>query len=169
MKKSPIVWSCMTKRTPSNTVSNTQKAFQNAAAGVIQPPKHIKLREGDFPFWESIVCARARDTWNNSDLENAANLARCKADIERLQEEITAEGDVIENAKGTQIMNPKHALLEQLSRRAMAISRMLHVHAEATVGKSEKAAPALNAQNAAHAAMNGIMDDDLIAMPNRAH
>jgi len=156
----------MIKKNPSNTVESTIKAFANAIDDVIQPPAHINLRDDDYPFWNSIVRARARDTWNNSDLENAANLARCKADIERLQIEVTKEGDVLVNAKGTQIVNPKHSLLETLSRRAMAISRMLHVHAEATVGKSEDAVKALKGEKKASEVINGIGDDDLIAMPN---
>lgn len=80
--------------------------------------------------------ARAYDSWNAADLETAANLARCKSDIERLQREVDAEGDVIENARGTMVMNPKHTLLETLSRRSVALSRMLQVHAEATQGRS---------------------------------
>jgi len=133
--------------------------MQNASLGMIKPPAHIKLRDGDIDFWNSVVSARARDTWNNADLENAANLARCKADIERLQSEITKEGDIIANDRGTQIINPKHTLLETLSRRAVALSRMLHVHAEATVGKSEDAAKSLQSQNDA---INNRIDDELI-------
>lgn len=108
----------------------------SGASTRILPPAHVTLRDGDLPFWESVVRARSADSWNASDLENAANLARCKADIERLQSEINAEGDIVTNERGTPILNPKHSLLETLSRRAVALSRMLHVHAEATVGES---------------------------------
>ena len=103
---------------------------------VPEPPDHVNLREGDRPFWDSIVRARDYESWTSADLEQAANLARCKADIERLQVEITDEGDTIINARGTPIVNPKHTLLETLSRRGVALSRVLHVHAEATVGES---------------------------------
>lgn len=146
------------KRQRSDSTTAAVKAAQNAAAGTIEPPAHVTLRDGDLPFWESVVCARARDSWNSSDLENAANLARCKADIERLQAEITAEGDVIVNDRGTQIVNPKHALLETLSRRCLALSRMLHVHAEATVGESRDQVKALEAEKTAQ----GIGVDSLI-------
>ena len=105
-------------------------------AKVPEPPDHVNLREGDRPFWDSIVRARDYESWTAADLEQAANLARCKADIERLQVEIDIEGDVLENKRGTPVVNPKHTLLETLSRRSVALSRMLHVHAEATVGES---------------------------------
>ncbi len=123
----------------------------------VEPPAHITLRDGDKPFWDAIVSARATSTWNTSDLEQAANLARCKADIERLQKELTEQGDIIENDRGTQVINPRHTLLEVLSRRSVALSRMLHVHAEATVGRSEqqakRAAPEQEAKAAARSAL----------------
>ncbi len=139
------------KRTRSDSAAAAIAAAQ-AAGKPIDPPAHVKLREGDRPFWDSLVSARARDTWNNADLENCANLARCKADIERLQDEIASEGDIIVNDRGTQIINPKHTLLETLSRRAVALSRMLHVHAEATVGESRDAGKALSTEKAAKSA-----------------
>ena len=149
------------KRGRSDTASAGVTAAQNAALEPLEPPAHVKLRDGDLPFWNSIVRARARDTWNDVDLENAANLCRCKADIERLSEEIKIEGDIIENERGTKVINQKHTLLEILSRRAVALSRMLHVHAEATVGKSEDASKTLKTQNKAKDA-NDQVEDELI-------
>lgn len=143
------------RRPRSDSVTAAIAAAQAPIA--IDPPAHVTLREGDMPFWQSIVRARAATTWNLADLEQAANLARCKADIERLQEEITAEGDILTNDRGTQIINPRHTLLEVLSRRSVALSRMLHVHAEATCGKSEqqakRAKPEQDAQAAARSAL----------------
>jgi hypothetical protein len=99
-------------------------------------------------------------------LEIAGNLARAKADVERIQSEIDAEGDVIENQRGTPVLNPKHALLEVLSRRAVALSRMLHVHAEATNGNSRdqkgKLAAQKKAEQAAEAAQSVSGRKDLI-------
>ncbi|MFT0532258.1 TerS protein [Castellaniella hirudinis] len=149
------------KRIRSDSVTAAVKAAQAAAAGPIVPPDHIALRDGDQPFWDSIVRARARDTWNGADLENAANLARTKADIERIQKEIGIDGDIVKNERGTPIINPKHTLLETLTRRAMALSRMLHVHAEATVGKSEDAVKALKNESEAKNASDSA-DADLI-------
>jgi hypothetical protein len=119
-----------------NRIDSNAAQARMVQARVPEPPDHVNLREGDRPFWDSIVRARDYESWNAADLEQAANLARCKADIERVQMEINAEGDTIINARGTPILNPKHTLLETLSRRSVALSRMLHVHAEATVGES---------------------------------
>lgn len=146
-----------------DTVAGAVGAMENALAGPLEPPAHVRLRDGDRPFWDSIVSARARDRWDMADLEIAANLARCKADIERLQAEIDQEGDTIINARGTPIMNPKHSLLETLSRRAVALSRMLHVHAEAKQGPSKNQGKALAAEK--EAAETVARKGRLIAMP----
>lgn len=95
------------------------------------------------------------------DLAHAANLARAQADIERLSKEVLDEGDIIENARGTPIVNPKHSLLETLSRRAVALARMIHVHANATVGASEEQPPKLREEKLARDAF-GTEDDGLI-------
>ena len=143
------------RRVRSDSITAAVAAAQVQLA--IDPPAHVSLRDGDRPFWDSIVRARATSTWNASDLEQAANLARCKADIERLQKELTEQGDIIENDRGTQVINPRHSLLEVLSRRSVALSRMLHVHAEATVGRSEhqakRAAPEQDAKEAARSSL----------------
>lgn len=147
------------KRQRSDSITAAVRAAANAAAAPIQPPAHVNLREGDQPFWESIVSARARDAWTAADLELAAGLARCKADIERIQREIDAEGDILENAKGTPVVNPRHTLLETMSRRAVAVSRMLHVHAEATQGESADQGKRLSTEKAAKSVTK---EDDLI-------
>ena len=134
------------KRHRTDTVKGAVTAMQNALQGPIDPPAHITLREQDHAFWVAIVQARARDTWTDSDLVMAAQLARAQADIERLQAEVDSEGDVIGDK-----LNPKHRLIETLSRRAVSLARVIHVHAEATVGKSEDAAKALAAEKSARA------------------
>jgi hypothetical protein len=158
----------MTKRSPSNTAHQAGTIMRSVAAGDIEPPAHVNLRECDWPFWYSSVRARAKETWNQSDLEQAANLARCKADIERLQAEIDAEGDVLENKRGTPIVNPRHTLLETLSRRSVALSRMLHVHAEATQGRARDTGERTKAEKAASenlAGMDQSRFESLIAPP----
>lgn len=126
------------RRKRSDSAAAAVAATQAAALGPLEPPAHVALRPGDRPFWDAIVQARARDTWTGVDLVAAGNLARCQADIERLQRDVDEEGDVIGDA-----INPKAKLIETLSRRSVALMRALHVHAEATVGRSADASKAL--------------------------
>jgi hypothetical protein len=99
----------------------------NAAKGDLQPPEHVKLREGDAPFWTGVVRARARDEWSEADLVVAAQLARCQADIEKEQVELDTEGTVVKNDRGTLVANPRVSVLEQLARREMALMRTLRM------------------------------------------
>lgn len=141
------------------------QAFANAAAGPIDPPAHLRLRDADRPFWVAIVGARARDKWDDVDLAHAANLARTQATIEELQQVLEAEGHVITNNKGTPIANPVHSVLETLSRRAVALSRMLHVHPEAKVGESREQGKKLGKQREAERSLEaGQVDGDDVSL-----
>ena len=129
-----------------------------------EPPPWIYMPEEAKPVWESIVRARDYNSWTNIDLEHAANLACCLADLERLRREVRAEGDTVENMRGTMVVNPKHTLMETLSRRSVALSRMLHVHAEATSGESRHQKQRNQQQQEVTEAVSGN-DDGLIAKP----
>ena len=149
-------------RNDHNSLSGQLEAFGNAMAR-IEPPAHITLRDCDWPFWYGIVSTRAANSWNDSDLAKAANLARCQADIERLIAEVQIEGDIIVNDRGTPIVNPKHNLIETMSRREVAISRAIHVHAEATVGRSRDSGNRAKAQKEARGILEGSYGDPFLA------
>jgi len=154
----------MAKRQRVDTIAGEKTSFQGAAKA-IDPPEWVLVPEPAMKFWYSITKARAAERWNDADLENAAELARTKARIEKLNIEIESEGDVIKNDRGTPIVNPKHNLLETLTRRMVALSRMLQVHAEATQGKSRDQVKPNKAKDKAQTTVQSVSDDDLIAKP----
>ncbi len=154
----------MAKRQRTDTVAGALNSMAGAASE-IAPPEWVNVPEPAMKFWRSITRARSADRWNDVDLENAAELARTKASIERLNHELAAEGDIITNDRGTPIVNPKHSLLETLTRRMVALSRMLQVHAEATQGKSRDQVKGNKAQQKAGEVVAQATEDDLIAKP----
>jgi hypothetical protein len=85
-------------------------------------------------------------------------MARAQADIERLQREVEDEGETILAANGCPVINPKAKLIETLSKRVTALSRVLHVHALATSGRPEDAAKSAELERQARQ----DADDDLI-------
>lgn len=115
------------KRTRADSAESAVKAMVNAAKGDLQPPAHVKLRDGDEPFWAAVVRARARDEWSEADLVVAAQLARCLHDIETEQEQLDVEGTVTKNDRGTLVANPRVSVLEQFARREMALMRTLRM------------------------------------------
>lgn len=153
------------KRADSRSAEAAISAFQSAALGPIEPPATVRLRDGDRPIWDSIVLVRAREEWSEIDLHHAGNLARCLADIERISGEIGAMGDVFTNDRGTPIVNPRHALLETLSRRAVALTRLLHLHASVMVGRPADVANGRSVEREARATAATKDDDDLLASP----
>lgn len=150
----------MARRQRTDTVTGAVTAMAGAVSE-IAVPEHVSVPEDAMKFWRSITKARAADRWNDTDLEVAAELARTKANIERLNGDLVKEGDIIVNERGTPIVNPKHNLLETLTRRMVALSRMLQVHAEATQGKSRDQVKSNKAQGEAEKAAKGA-DNELI-------
>ena len=150
-----------------NRADSVHNKTQNFVEEDLAPPAHLKLRKADLPYWQAIVRARARNTWNVVDLQHAANLARCQCDIERIQKEIAKEGDTLVNDRGTKVLNPKHALLETLTRRSIALSKHIQVHAIATVGESKQSRAKNTAQKGAQDAIQKTKEsDDLLARPS---
>jgi hypothetical protein len=150
------------RRARSDSAAAAVSAMAQAAVQ-IEPPAGVRLREGDRPYWDLVVRARAPAEWSEPDLMHAANMARCLADIERISNEVAIEGDVIENARGTPVQNPKHALLEVLSRRSVALTRLLQMHAQARLGRPEDVAKGRAAVMAAREVVDEM--DDLLARP----
>lgn len=150
----------MAKKKRSDSTAATIAAFAGASE-YIQPPKPLTPEE-EF-YWHDITRARAREDWTAIDLSHAWNLAKLLAYIEQSHKEIETQGLTIVNAKGTPIDNPAISRLEKLSRLALSYSTKLHVHAEATVGKSEDSAKRATNQRNASNVLNGL--DGLIAKP----
>lgn len=134
----------------------------DAASALPAVPGYVKVRPGDVPFLEGILRARARDEWTSPDLVVAMQLARCQADIEKEHTMLESEGSVIDNVKGTPIVNPRHAVLEQLSRRELALLRALQMAGSAR-GDKRDVEQARNLQRQAEKTRELLADEFLLA------
>ncbi len=129
-----------TRRPRSDSAKAAIEATQAAAMPPLQPPAHVVLRDCDRPYWEAIMLARARGSWNFVDMAQAANMARAQADVARLQIEVDSEGDTVLAANGCPMLNPKVRLIETLSKRVVTLAAAIHVHTLATTGRPEDSA-----------------------------
>lgn len=120
-----------TRRTRSDSSKAAVQAARNVALGPLEPPSYVTLRKQDRPFWLAIVQARARHTWDESDLVTAATVVRAQADILELQAAIDAEGYIVDGK-----INPAATALDVLSKRVITLSRLLHIHAESKLGRA---------------------------------
>lgn len=137
-------------------------AMLNAAKAPHAVPAHTRLRPGDDAFWQGILLSRAHDEWTPADLVVAAQLARTQADIERQQESLDAEGTVLENARGTPVMNPRVTVLEGLARREMALMRSLRMGGK-PAGDARDTANARKVERQSRALRDELEDDPLLA------
>jgi hypothetical protein len=153
----------MPRKKRADSADAAIRAMVNAALPLPDVPGHVRLREEDRPFWVGVVRARAREEWTETDLVVAAQLARCQRDIEREQELVDSEGSVIENQRGAPVMNPRHAVLEQLARREMALMRSLRIAGVASGGDRRDLEKGRKLQRQAEAARAELSDDELLA------
>lgn len=154
------------RREGSTATGALVDAMQAAGAQPPSPPATVRMRAGDRAVFDSIVALRPAREWTQPELLLAVNLARAFADIERVSGEIEIEGDTVANARGTPTLNPKHTLLETLTRRSVALMRTLHIHAQALVGRPDEAAPKRAAALAAARVVSDAKagdEDDLLA------
>ena len=147
------------KKVQSHTIDGVLKAAQAAASPLPKLPDHVKLNKDDLPFFEAILRARARDEWDEVSVVLAAQLARCQRSIEEEAAKLEAEGSVIENQRGTPVMNPRHSVLEQLSRREMAVMRSLRLTGAVT-GDGRDLEKNRKLQRQAEGLKDELMDDE---------
>ena len=135
----------------------------DVANGPPKLPAHVTLRERDLPFWDGVVRARAYDEWIPADLVVAAQLARCQADIEVEQQYLDAEGSIVRNDRGTQIMNPRVSVLEQYARREMALRRSLRMGGVVPGDDQRSEIGRRKAQRTAERVLVELATEDLLA------
>jgi hypothetical protein len=128
-----------TKKLRSDAAASAVKAMANAAKAIPLPPSHVSLRQQDQAFWPGIYKAKSVDEWTDAHLVIGAQLARAMADLEKQQEALDTEGCVLENARGTMVMNPRVTVLEGLARREMALMRALGLTGKANVDPRDSA------------------------------
>ena len=114
------------RQTRSDSATAAVQAAQNAAQGPLNPPDHVTLPAEALPYWRALMANRARHKWNEADLATAALLAVSQMQANKLMADIE-----------------QAALVDKLGRRIALLSKLLHVHAEATQGRAREQGNAL--------------------------
>lgn len=149
-----------TRRPRADTAAAALKAMTEAALCTLRAPAHVSMTTAAEPFFSAIVLVRARDDWNDVDLTVAAQLAQCQADIAEEDSKLRTEGRVLDNKRGTPVMNPRTTVLEQLARREMALMRILRMGGKAAGDPRDMAPAAKTAANARAARRQVEQEDD---------
>ena len=114
------------RQTRSDSATAAVQAAQNAAQGPLNPPDHVTLPAEALPYWRALMANRARHKWNEADLATAALLAVSQMQANKLMADIE-----------------QATLVDKLGRRIALLSKLLHVHAEATQGRAREQGNAL--------------------------
>ena len=152
----------MAKRLRADSTASKIKAMSDAALGILRPPEHVQITSSALLYWDGIVRARARDEWSEVDLVVVAQLAQCQADIAEQDVMLRAEGSIVTNERGTQIMNPRATLMENLARREMALMRTLRLGG-AVSGDKRDDAKRRSIQRQSEELRKELEEDDLLA------
>ncbi len=150
-----------TRQARSDSASAAIQAAKNAALGDPMPPPHVIISADSMPDYIAIVRARARTEWSEYDLIVAAQLADCIAKQREQDMLIVVEGDVVENARGTMVANPRVAMLERLAGRQMAYTRLLQMggRVQGTAGDKRKKQGARTLERGARTAQKEAADE----------
>jgi len=153
----------MARKTRSDSIQAKLNAMVSVVLPEFEPPSHVRLPDEARPFWSGIMASRAREEWAKNDFVVAAQLARCQWDIERESSLLDSEGSVVENQRGTPVMNPRHSVMEQLARRELALMRALGMNAQAGSKDRSSQQAARKTQRQAEALRDELAEDDLLA------
>lgn len=134
-----------------------------AAARDLSPPKHVKLRRGDLPFWDAVVAERAKSEWTDADLVVAANLARAMADAEKIAAFPVDKGGNINVAT----LMGTIELSDKLARRIVTLRRALGLDSRARHGEQRDVNKRRDAAKSIEAGHNPMAEDGdgLLARP----
>lgn len=141
------------KRPRSDSTAAAVAAFA-ASAATVEPP--MPLSEAEMYYWNAIIRARPLDEWTAIDKMHAWNLSKTMQYIADSHADIATNGLTIVNERGTPIDNPAIRRLETLSRLSITYSVKLHIHAEATVGRSEDSAKRATKQRQAQDTLGSL-------------
>jgi len=138
---------------------NTNAGLREAASGKIpEKPDHIALRPQDAVHWFEILETRPASSWNDSDLTLAGQLARCRADIETVQASIDEEGLFSDPQK--------QAFLEKLTRRGIALARLLGANSAKSIGALDEISKRTGLSRSVMRKLEELHEkDDLFARP----
>jgi hypothetical protein len=134
------------------------------AARDLSPPKHLKLRRGDLPFWDAVIAERAKSEWTDADLAVAANLARAMADAEKIAAFPVDKGGNVQITLLIQMVE----FSDKLARRIVTLRRALGLDNRSKNGEQRDVNRRREHQKDIEGGHNPMADDDdgLLARPS---
>lgn len=148
-----------TQRLGKNSASNVVRLASELSEAVALPAGVVLRNEAEMVIWQQFTHARAREGWRDFDLLIVAKAVRLEADIRKYQKVLDASSPIVKNEKGTQIVNPFFAVIDNLQRQQLALIRSL------SLNQTPQDPRTLNGQGQEQGRLRSAMSkfDDLIA------
>ena len=153
------------RKSRSDSTTAAVQGFTGAIDSVPMP-QGVELRsDEERVIWDQFTRARAREDWRDMDLLLLAKVVRMEADIRRHQEDVDAQGWIVENQRGTQIPNPLVAIIDTIERRQMAVIRSMSLNQQANDPRTVNGKAKQNTQS--RNTIDALSGSGLIAMPRQ--
>jgi P27 family predicted phage terminase small subunit len=130
------------KKTPQTGVRKNRA--KNELAAALNPDKPIYPFPPDLPehhkkIWTDIVNTKTSDYWTRGDEVLLRMYCRNAADVDRLNDEIELEGEVLYNGKGNPVVNPKLVIRGFAEARLMTLASKLRMQPSSRVDRKVEA------------------------------
>ena len=138
-------------------------ATMAAATRDLSPPRHLRLRRGDRPFWDAVIAERAKSEWTDADMAVAAILARAMADAEMIAGLSVKAGGYVDPTEVIKAIESS----DKLARRIVTLRRALGMDNRAKNGEQRDVNRRREHAKGIEAGHNPLGDDDdsLLARP----
>ncbi len=120
------------RMTPGDRIAAELAAAMKARqSGLPVFPHPEELPDEHKPFWTELVNSKPHDYFTFGDIPLLKLYCRAAADIERLDRQISQEGEVIRNARGNPVVNPRVVVRSIAETRLMALATKLRAQPSA--------------------------------------
>ena len=153
------------RRARADSKEEAVRTMIAAATRNILPPDDVTYDKTDLVLFNEIIAEFATVDWTPHTVRVAWFLARTMHEMQDDLEELRSEGSVIENARGTPVMNPRRTACQGYAGQINQFRRTLALHA--TAGSSKEDTATRRGHHKAQENDNPLDDDDdaLLAVP----
>ena len=152
------------RKTDKNTVEKMVLDFQNQFKP-IGLPFGVRLEtEEEQAIWDAFTRARSKDDWRSMDLILLSKVVKLEYQIRQHTRELDKVGVIMENKRGTPIVNPLVSIIDTFERRQLAVIRSMSLN-QTSSDPRDLNLPAKD-QNKARALVDENSPEALLATPN---
>ena len=140
--------------------AETQRIAMAARGDVPDPPPGCSLRsEEEKVWWSNYTSLWAANEWRTCDLIIVYKIIENEREIKEQRQTIEVEGDMLENNRGTPVVNPRKVLIKQLQDQILSFMRSVGYFADSAdkQAKNKRGAKQDTANRSAKTGPTGLL------------